>query len=360
MGRAVGTVAKDATTVNMVPVGGIAQVFRSGDAYKAVGEIVSRAAYPALSAAFPLAGSLDTQVISPNTNFTPSGYAYGAGIIVGVGYGSGVATTVTLSYDGREWFTVPVAGGYWNCIAYGAGVFCALTTDGKVMTSPDGITWTARANLAAGTWNGITFGGGKFVAVQGNNSAVAASSTDGITFTPRTLPTASNWVDVIYAGGQYLAVASSSNAGATSPDGVTWTARAMPSASGIVGRIAYGAGRYVVTATSGQIYSSADGITWTTYVSGVGSFQFAVFGNGVFIAFSQASSGVAFTSYDGINWKRRTLMATGISGAVNGSYFAGVFSILTVTASIALFAENITDSDYLYLRGTAGQFVRVK
>ena len=36
------------------------------------------------------------------------------------------------------------------------------------MTSPDGITWTARSAAEANNWNSVTYGNGLFVAVSSN------------------------------------------------------------------------------------------------------------------------------------------------------------------------------------------------
>jgi len=77
---------------------------------------------------------------------------------------------VMTSPDGINWTARSAAGDddSWRGITYGNGLFVAVSYSGgdRVMTSPDGINWTARS--AAGDddeWYGITYGNGLFVAV---------------------------------------------------------------------------------------------------------------------------------------------------------------------------------------------------
>lgn len=373
MGRAISAPIQTGTVVGVVPVGGVAPVFRSGDAYKAVGELVQRSLYPALSAAFPRNGSFYAQ----NTSFpvmggtiTVQGIASGNGVFVaacgdvanGAAYGF-----AAMSYDGQSWFSVKLpATGVWVSIAFGLGLFVIIDRAGQVLTSPDGQAWTARTSLAftAGQyWSAITFGGTKFVAVNGANtqSTAAASSTDGITFTPRTLPSSAYWAGVFYGGGLYIAY-STTSAAATSADGITWVARTLPDVPGAGGdSVAYGNAAYVFIGSAGDFYRSTDGISWTAVKvgNGVVNTGVACFGNGLFLV---VAGGVAYTSTDGLTWRRRAIPTSTIPSTGNGiAFMAGVFVALQyVNVSAVIYAENSIDSDYLYLAGTAGSFVRVK
>ena len=64
-------------------------------------------------------------------------------------------------------------------MTYGAGLFVAVSEDGtsRVMTSPDGITWTSQLAAAQNSWYAICFGAGTFVAVSfdGNGNRVMTS-----------------------------------------------------------------------------------------------------------------------------------------------------------------------------------------
>ena len=52
----------------------------------------------------------------------------------------------------------------------------------RVMTSPDGITWTARTSAADNGWYGVTYGDGLFVAVSnsGTSNRVMTSGQIGL------------------------------------------------------------------------------------------------------------------------------------------------------------------------------------
>ena len=105
------------------------------------------------------------------------------------------------------------------------------------MTSPDGVTWTLQAGIPDKTWNSVTWGGPvgskKFVAVaardgfgSGNGNRVM-TSPDGVTWTSQTGIPSNFWMSVTWGGPagseKFVAVASTGNEVITSPDGVTWT-----------------------------------------------------------------------------------------------------------------------------------------
>jgi len=61
-----------------------------------------------------------------------------------------VSTAFQASADGITWISrTAAASNTWSSIAYGNGIFVAVSHDGNVMTSPDGITWTSRSAAAA-------------------------------------------------------------------------------------------------------------------------------------------------------------------------------------------------------------------
>jgi hypothetical protein len=76
------------------------------------------------------------------------------------------------------------------------------------MTSPDGITWTARTSSPTdNNWRSVTYGNGLFVAVAGSVTGNGVmTSPDGITWTARTSPTDNIWLSVAYENGIFVAV----------------------------------------------------------------------------------------------------------------------------------------------------------
>ena len=262
-------------------------------------------------------------------------------------------TTVSL---GVAAVTGTPAGGVWSSITYGNGLFVAVAritlTTGAIMTSPDGITWTARTSTAASGngWQSVAYGNGLFVAVANTSSTTGAvqTSPDGITWTARTSTAADiGWYSVTYGNGLFVAVAITTlttGAVQTSPDGITWTARTSTAASALGGwiSVAYGNGLFVAVAhnssTTGAVQTSPDGITWTartsTAASGSGWTSVA-YGNGVFVAVSDTTSttGAVQTSPDGITWTARTSTAASGSGWYSVAYGNGVWIAVAYTTS---------------------------
>jgi hypothetical protein len=84
------------------------------------------------------------------------------------------------------------------------GLFCAVSFDGtnRVMTSPDGVTWTGRTAAAANQWRGIAWSPELelFAAVSdsGTNNRVMTSK-DGITWIVRNSASNNNWRYMTYS-----------------------------------------------------------------------------------------------------------------------------------------------------------------
>ena len=188
----------------------------------------------------------------------------------------------------------------WYGVTYGNGLFVAVAYSGtgnRVMTSPDGITWTARTSTADNNWFSVTYGNGLFVAVATSGAGNRVmTSADGITWTARTSAADNSWYNVTYGNGLFVAVAvtGTGNRVMTSPDGITWTARTS-AADNEWTSVTYGNGLFVAVATSGtgnRVMTSADGITWTARTSAADNLWFGVtYGNGLFVAVATSGSG---------------------------------------------------------------------
>ncbi len=75
---------------------------------------------------------------------------------------------VWTSPDAVNWTLRDTPEGYWYSVTYGDGSFAAVGYSGSpnsLMTSNDGITWTANANLPNENWNAIEYINGQFFAV---------------------------------------------------------------------------------------------------------------------------------------------------------------------------------------------------
>jgi hypothetical protein len=73
------------------------------------------------------------------------------------------------------------------------------TGGATIATSPDGITWTARANPLNENVRGIGWHQGVWIAAGTGSGFAVATSEDGITWTGRSSPLGNGW-DVRWGG----------------------------------------------------------------------------------------------------------------------------------------------------------------
>lgn len=208
---------------------------------------------------------------------------------------------VMTSTDGITWTARSAPAANWVAVTFGAGQFVAVGDGATVMTSPDGITWTEDpAAPAPASWTDVTYGNGQFVAVGLNPSAPAMTSPDGVNWTIRSTPDG-QWNGIAYGNGTFVATGTlgGSNQFMTSPDGIAWTGNGGPATLGTTG-VAYGNGRFVSAAyntLSGNVLTSTDGITWDQHDGPIG--YSTVFADGAFL---NTGSGVVNSSTDGVVW----------------------------------------------------------
>jgi hypothetical protein len=131
------------------------------------------------------------------------GLTYGNGLFVSTAFAGTAGSRVMTSPDGLNWTirTTP-ADILWYGVGYGIpstgpfsgkGLFVAVSYNGtgnRVMTSPDGFTWTIRVTLVDIGLCSVAFGNGYFVATgeTGPTGIRAMISTDGINFIAKTTP----------------------------------------------------------------------------------------------------------------------------------------------------------------------------
>ena len=175
-----------------------------------------------------------------------NGVAYGNGVYVVGGGGTGVTTITATSTDGGVTWTYSSAinssfgarGLY--VLAFGNGVFCAAGQYAACATSPDGITWTDRGTsfstaIAGGTPGNLIWdaGGNQFLASQGYGAAVV-TSPNGITWTAKTTLTqfaSRQLFGILFYKNNYYAYGQEGRI-VKSPDLITWTDVNGPGVSG--------------------------------------------------------------------------------------------------------------------------------
>lgn len=214
------------------------------------------------------------------------------------GLTTGVHNRVNISSDGINWNPVTLDASFnlaWRnviwCpqknlfVAVGSGARVGATVGTlyfpKVMTSPDGITWT-RYDSADNTtsWESLTYSPelDLFVAVAVNTDVSGSgvgsvnrvmTSKNGQIWTLRAAPVAQVWTTVIWAKELGLFIACSSDGTQqimTSPNGIDWTLRNTPAPTRTFRELAYSPQLGIAIAfnqSNGDIIVSNDGITWT-------------------------------------------------------------------------------------------------
>lgn len=113
--------------------------------------------------------------------------AFGNNIVVG----GGNYDFITYATDGIGQIFTNVTGTFTTGdivgVAFGAGKFVTVTSDGRVATSTNGATWTVTATLTSpAPVNGITYAAGVFLVNTSN--AWFHSSPDGVTWTRQSYP----------------------------------------------------------------------------------------------------------------------------------------------------------------------------
>jgi hypothetical protein len=379
------TRSSSSTSAGNVPIGGYADVFTSGANFKLVGSVISRALYPEMSNAYPRSGAIN----AVNSGVMPANQAwlstaYGAGVHVAVGGSNG--NLAAFSEDAKTWYLsqLPVVLSY-RTVAFGADLFVAMGSESggatfSFATSKDGVNWTARTLPSLTIVSSLIYSKelGLFIASCGystNSTApqiLVLTSVDGLVW--KTIQVPSKLWTSVASGPKGVVVIStdSTESGSsicmTSADGLTFTQRAMPAGHWM--SVTQGKGVYVAvgykqsgTTSTPIIATSIDLETWTlrtmpvsTTAAGPGC---VAFGDSVFVAIWNA---ITLVSYDGLAWIQKTSLMSqpppNQIGYKDGVLIIGYSSSQSTVLNVTL--ENLTDSNWMYLSGTAGKYLRVK
>ena len=216
---------------------------------------------------------------------------------------SSISTTAGKSTDnGQSWTTVTLsnpAGTTWLDVAYKSDKWIAISsgsaTDTSISTN-SGSTWIAGTTLS-GEHTGIAYGNGIFVAISSGNSF--STTTDGTTWSTRTVPVTSNWSDIKYANGRFVAVGTSDAAIMYSFDGITWyeayidITNLQDSSTGTWNKVAYSSGVWmVINSTDNTIITSQCGSIWSSLLDDSTTKAFATTGQYKVIAGGETTSGM--------------------------------------------------------------------
>jgi hypothetical protein len=269
------------------------------------------------------------------------GVCYANGLFVAVGYLNSTTNGIIItSPDGTTWTNRTISAYQRTCITYGNGMFVSpgytvSSYNTVILTSPDGVTWTNRSTNVNQTLNSIVYANGIFVAV--GVSGTLLTSSDGITWTSRSSGTTYMLNDIIYANGIFVAVGVSGTL-LTSSDGITWTSRSPISSQNLTS-ISYCNGLLIILDSYKNVFSSPDGINWTNILSNLptesSNPKLISYNNCLLIASSSQTSAMnCTTSIDGIFWEDSKLVFAANSFAYKDS---GLFVTVNTSGFIYTF-----------------------
>ena len=186
------------------------------------------------------------------TNQSLRWITYGGGTFVAVGgaAGTGIAlassTPNNLALKGN--ITSLSGSAYYSSVAYGAGVFVAVSTGSSAVssyTANSSANWYSAGTLPSATnWTSVAFGNNRFVALAANGyvalqfiTNLNSSSSSAWTSVPNCVGTTTSilsssitWTNISYGQGLFVATGQGTVC-ATSHDGINWTVQAMPGSS---------------------------------------------------------------------------------------------------------------------------------
>lgn len=283
-------------------------------------------------------------------DFRPIHAAYNNGLWVVTGqegiHGINLFSAILTSTDGIVWEQQNPNMDLWRLqnvnpwlrrVDYGNGLWMAMGSTGRYLTSTNGVNWTTRAISGASNVYSVSYGNGRWLALSGHGWTFGPAyiSTNGIDWTAHDLPM---WIaSVSFGDGQWAAIVhdvivnSIRTSIRTSTDGIEWVTREiierpLYSAEAQAFQIAYGGGAWLVAGTErtgsseqgpwrSLILTSSDGLTWqrTTIPTSPIIEQIAAYisvnhGNGLWLLNGRHYYGNSelLSSTDALNWTPRT------------------------------------------------------
>ena len=243
---------------------------------------------------------------------------------------SGALTTNGILYtssNGINWSTpIGLPTGLNSSIVYNGNVWVISgnTSNNVIATSTDTLTWTQQTiytPLSYVNWNSITTNGSIFCTVAYNTSIYAISS-DGLNWSSRTLPVSANWQSISWNGSIFCAVAYSSTIAITSSDAITWSQGTLPVSANWYSITNNGTNFYTVAKGSTIAATSSDGILWTQRTLPRSADWISINWNGSKYCINSWSPAYSAISNNGVSWTEHTMPIGGYSSiAWNGSVY---------------------------------------
>jgi photosystem II stability/assembly factor-like uncharacterized protein len=207
---------------------------------------------------------------------------------------------ILRSEDGRSWTKQPAStDAYLRGITFGDGCFVAVGDGGAVVTGTDSAGWQSLQPLGSNTLRQVTFGRGQFIAV--GDGGVIQSSMDGLHWRPLRSPTTASLRCVAFGSGRFVAVGEGGVVVTSCGGNKAWKPVDSGTESCLRG-IAYGNGVFVAIAPNRSVLTSWDGLRWSRRADASDEYHYGIsFTGREFIAVG--CGGRAAVSSDGQSWR---------------------------------------------------------
>jgi hypothetical protein len=196
-------------------------------------------------------------------------------------------------------------------LTYGAGIYVAVCSSGRIFSSPDGSSWLQSTAPSLEGLRGVVYENGVFVAVGAG--ATALVSTDGIQWAKSSsMPPESEYplafsydlAAVVFGHGSFVAVGTGTQSAGlgppvsyslilTSPDGLNWTQIILEGGGSRLVDVAYGNSQFVAVGPYGLVLTSRDGVNWAPQsVDDLGNNRLNAvsFGNNTFVSVGEKAT----------------------------------------------------------------------
>jgi hypothetical protein len=320
------------------------------------------AAFLTLPVSTPSVSAASNWTVVPTSSATPTSWST-VSFLNGRWIALSRAGEVGVSSSGLTWAEQSAPAGSWQTVAYGSGHYVALSSADTVpneLVSTNGTQWTTSAGPPGtpqqagrptqnGQWTGIAYGHGLFVAVS--SVGTVDTSANGVTWTQRFWRPENSFASITYGDGRFIAVDAAQGDVLISLNGVNWSLITQPLTGGVaapsgglhLGAVAYGGGNFVAFGDSpsgaGYVATSVFGYVWALHqYSPAQAIGAVAYGCGSFVAGGQStgSNNPIISSPTGGVWAVGNVATPAQSTWTTLAYGAGKYVALDAAGDIAL------------------------
>ena len=245
------------------------------------------------------------------------------------------------------------------------GLFVAAANFSQMVTSPDGVTWTAiKTNLPVlpsySSFYGLVASTTGILLAVLSTTGYVYRSTDAITWT-LTLSSSVNASFSFFVNNLFILKGSDNATVYTSPDGITWST-ITPNV--IYNSITYGNSKYIMAANSGTMYTSTNLTTWTpvadsNVATSMNGWSSVLYDNQTFVAIKGGLITPQFSSRNSDMSPRPSMLTGNPIYNITSLTFTGSWNSTQTKVGDVLYFSNISGFGYTISPATYGTVTAV-